>query len=600
MKRFCQECGHEAKMSDKMCTNCGTKLIEIQQPEQTQATTSQSQTRTNAPAKPHKAKKPMSKQQKIIIGAVGALAVLLIGFSIWANMYFSKDSTENRFYKAIENEDAGQLEKLLMHENGSAATKSEVEAFLKLAKTLKKNELEDFISVEKEGKFIGIFEMHKVEAVDQYAYYYGPTDGLAMKFNKTEVKDKKDSEGIKYGPLLPGIYTVNVSLDNNFGKSTTDIELELANLYSGEVWMDELPIGEASVYVMNYDSYVMEDSYLLVNDHKVEIDEYGDSDYFGPIFLDGSQKVKVVVNYPWGEVESEEYPLESSYIEVDAAFVTEAALEEIKDTLLTFGEEMQNAKAQLSTDVFTSATDVLKEDFLYYEIDPLVQENLFYTGMLNKVDINEEATWFYDGLLMIHTMFDYSYAFFEAGEDLPALEDYELHSYVGLAFDETAKEWKVSYIEMSNHEAVEATATLEGSGKVYEPSANAVTAMATNALRAELQEFMEIYSYASINAINYGDISYMSPYLSASGPRYKEAKDYIAYLVNEGITEEFISTQVVDIVDNGNGTYNVKTVDEVIIYYPDSESFKTFETVSEVINENGSWKVNKLISTTEM
>ncbi|CAM5221699.1 hypothetical protein UACE39S_02857 [Ureibacillus acetophenoni] len=68
---------------------------------------------------------------------------------------------------------------------------------------------------------------------------------------------------------------------------------------------------------------------------------------------------------------------------------------------------------------------------------------------------------------------------------------------------------------MSNHEAVEATATLEGSGKVYEPSADAVTAMATNALRAELQEFMEIYSYASIDAINYGDISYMSPYLSA-------------------------------------------------------------------------------------
>ncbi|CAM5221695.1 Membrane protein YvbJ OS=Ureibacillus acetophenoni OX=614649 GN=SAMN05877842_104108 PE=4 SV=1 [Ureibacillus acetophenoni] len=89
--------------------------------------------------------------------------------------------------------------------------------------------------------------------------------------------------------------------------------------------------------------------------------------------------MKVVVNYPWGEVESEEYPLESSYIEVDVAFVTEAALEEIKQYLLTFGEEMQNAKAELSTDVFTSATDVLKEDFLYYEIDPLVQENLFYT-----------------------------------------------------------------------------------------------------------------------------------------------------------------------------------------------------------------------------
>lgn len=600
MKRFCQECGHEAKMSDNMCTNCGTKLIDIQQPEQVQVTTAQSQTRTSAPAKPQKAKKPMSKQRKIILSAVGALALLLIGFTIWANMYFSKDATENRFFKAIENEDAGQLEKLLMHENGTAATKSEVEAFLKLADTLKKNELEDFISVQPEGKFIGIFQMHKVEAVDQYAYYYGPSDGLHMKFNQTEVKDKKDSEGITYGPLLPGIYKVNVSLDNDFGKSTTDIELELANVDSAEVWMDELPIGEASVYVMNYDSYLMEDSYLLVNDHKVEIDEYGDSDYFGPIFLDGSQKVKVVVNYPWGEVESEAYPIESSYFEVDAALVTEEGLEEIKKTLLTFGEEMQNAKAQLSTDVFTSATDILKEDFLYFEIDPLVQESLFYTGKLNKVDINEEATWFYDGLLMIHTMFDYSYAFFGAGENPPALEDDELHSYVGLAYDETAKEWKVSYIEMSNHEAVEPTDTLEGSGKVYEPSEDAVSAMQTNGLRQELQEFMEIYSYASVDAINYGDISYMSFYLTSDGPRYKEAEDYIEYLVDKGIYEEFVSTQVVDVIDNGNGTLNVKTLDEIIIYYPDSEAAKTYETVTEVVNEDGLWKVNKLISTTEI
>ncbi len=595
MKRFCQECGHEAKISDNVCTNCGTKLIKLEQPQQPAL-----QTHTQAPVKPQRAKKPMSKQQKIIISVVGTLAALLIGFSIWANIYFSKDSTESRFYKAVENQDVGQLEKLLMHENGAAATKSEVEAFLKLADDLKDDELKDFVSVKKEGKFIGIFQMHKVEAIDQYAYYYGPTDGLKMKFNQTEVKDKKDSDGITYGPLLPGIYSVNVSLDNDFGKSNTDVELELANLNSEEVWMDELPIGEASVYISNYDSELMADSYLLVNDQKVEIDEYGDSDYFGPIFLDGSQKAKVVGNYPWGEVESKAFPIDSSYIEVSASLVSDEELEKIKETLLTFGEEMQNAKAQLSTDVFTSATDILKEDFLNYEIDPLIQENIFYIGKLNKVDINADSMWFYDGLLGIHTMFDYSYAFYGANEEPPTLDDYELHSYVGLAYDETTQEWKVSYIEVSNHEAVEPTVTMEGSGKTYEPSEEAVSAIQTSGIRAELQEFMENYTIASVDAINYGDISWMSPYLTSDGPRYDEAKDYIDYLVEKGITEEYISTKVVDVVDKGNGIYEVTTQEEFIIYYPDSDAQKAYQTVVEVRNENGAWKVHKLISTTEI
>jgi len=591
MKRFCQECGHEAKISDKMCTNCGTKLIEMEQPlPSTQQT----------PVKPQKEKKPMSKQQKIIFSVVGILAILLIGFSIWANMYFSKDSTENRFFKAVDDKDAAQLEQLLMHENGSVASKGEVEAFLKLADDLKDDELKDLVSFKPEGKFIGIFQKYKAEAIDQYAYYDGPTDGLKMKFNNSDAKDKKDQDGIKYGPLLPGIYTVNVSLDNDFGKSNTDLELELSNLHSDEVWMDELPIGEASIYVLNYDSDLMSESYVLVNGKKVEIDEYGDSAYFGPIFLDGSQSAKIVANYPWGEVESEAFPIDSSYLEFNASMVSTEELDSIKDTLLTFGEEMQNAKAQLSTDVFTTATDTLKEDFLSFEIDPLVQGNVYYTGKLNKVDLNEDALWFYDGLLVIHTMFDYSYAFYSAGEEPPEMEDYELHSYVGLQYDETDKDFKVSYIEVSNHEAVEPTDTLQGSGKVYQPDEKVAATIETNSLRAELQQFIEHYTNACVDAINYGDFSMMTPYISLDGPRYNEAKDYIDYLVEKGITEELVSTSVVNVVDKGNGVYEVTTHEEFIIYYPDDEANKAFETVVEVRNENGSWKVYKLISTTEI
>ncbi len=593
MKRFCQECGHEANMSDKMCTNCGTKLIEIEQMQQPSQ-------HVQSQVKPQREKKPMSKQQKIIISVVGALAILLIGFSIWANMYFSKDSTEKRFYLAVENQDGAKLENLLIHEDGSSATTGEINAFLKLADDLNDAELKDLVSVEPEGKFIGIFQMYKVFAVDQFAFYYGLTDGLDLKFNQTEIKNKKDSDGLTYGPLLPGIYTVNVSLDNDFGKSTTDFELELADEYSDDIWMEELPIGEANVYVQNYDSEMMSELHLLVNNTRVEVDEYGDSAPFGPIFLDGSTEVEVVANYPWGEVKSKPIPIDSSYLDVDAAFVTSDQLDSMKETLLTFGEEMQNAKAQLTTDVFTTATDILKDDFLLYEIDPLVEYNMFYNGKLNKIDINGDDLWFYDGLLMMHTMFDYSQAFYVAGEEPPSMEDFQLHSYVGFAYDSTSKEWNVSYIEESGYDEVVVTDTLKGSGTVYEPGEDAISNMETGSLNAELQYFMELYTMASIDAINFRDMSFVSDYLTSDGPRYNEAADYIDYLDEKGITEEYLSTQVVDVVDNGNGSYQVTTIEEFIIYYPDSEAEKSFETVTEVRNENGSWKIHKLISTTEI
>nr|WP_106784439.1 hypothetical protein [Lysinibacillus timonensis] len=593
MKRFCQECGHEAKMSDNMCTNCGTKLIKIEVPQQH---TQPVQTRTTPP----KEKKPMSKRQKIIIGVVSSLAILLIGFSVWANIYFSKDSTEKRFFKALEDRNAAQLVNMMMHEDGSAVTQSEADAFIKLVEDISDDAIEAYVSIEKEGKFLGIFQSHKVSAIDQYAYYDGPTDGVKLKFNSSEVNEKKEDDGITYGPLIPGIYTVEASLNNDFGESKTDIELELSNPYSEDVWMDELPIGEASVYIWNYDSEWMADSFLLVNDHQVEIDEYGDSEYFGPVFLDGSAKAKVVVNYPWGEVTSKSFSIDSNYIEVDAPIVSDEELEKVKTSLLTFGEEMQNAKAQLNTDIFTGVTDIFSDDFLYYEIDPLVEANMFYSARLNKMEIDSSSMWIEDGLLMVHTLIDYSYAFYGPNEEVPSLEDDQLNVYVGLQYDNESKNWLVSYLEPTYYSEVEAKETLEGSGTVYAPDAAAVSAMETSGLRAELQAFMKEYTIASVDAINYSDFNYMKSYLTTDGSRYKEAKDYIAYLKDSGISEEFVSTAVVDVVDNGDGSYNVKTVEEFIIYYPDSEEAKTFETICQVKLVDGSWKVHQLISTTEI
>lgn len=538
MKRFCQQCGQEAKLAHKVCIHCGTRLPELKQPEsietnQTPDYQNQPNTYEDQAVVPQKRKQPMQKKKKIILitlfSILGAVIISIIGLSIWAMIHFSEGSTNKRFLQAIENEDIKKLTELLSHEDGSSIAEGEAKALISLANEIGNNELNEFVSIKPDDKFLGIFQIHSVFTKDQYAFYHMQTDGLELQFNSTTVKPTNENDGVLYGPLSPGIYTVNVQLHNNFGESTTQFELYLADGYSEQVWMDELPISEADVYVTNYSSeWTSDNIYLLINGQKVPVNEYGEAETFGPIFIDGSTKGKVVTSFPWGEVSSGEFAIESSYTEVTAAIVSEENLESIKTTIFNLGEQMANAKASLSSDVLTSANDVFKEDFQVIEIDYLIENGIFYSGMLEKIDIDRESLWFYDDLLMIPVSFYYNDAVYTLDEE-PTLSGTELNSSIGLKYNEETQDWIVNYLEFSN-EAAYPTDTIEGSKSLYEPSEETIQSSVSGSVRSEIQNFMEQYTMASVEAVNMRSITPVKNYMTTDGPRYQEAKDYIAYL----------------------------------------------------------------------
>src|SRR5690625_2018219 len=94
LNKYCTECGSALKDGLEFCTECGQK---VNNPEVIK------QERTTAPAK--KQPKVYTKKQKVIFTVAASVFILLVGFYMWGNNYYSAEKTVDRFIAAITEED---------------------------------------------------------------------------------------------------------------------------------------------------------------------------------------------------------------------------------------------------------------------------------------------------------------------------------------------------------------------------------------------------------------------------------------------------------------------------------------------------------------
>ncbi len=103
---FCPNCGKPVSSNDKFCPYCGYDLASFQA----------TQNLTNHPEpvpRPNPAavspKKPWSKRQKVILGAIIAGIVVLIGGYVWGSNYYSPTNQAARLVKAVRAGDSGTV-----------------------------------------------------------------------------------------------------------------------------------------------------------------------------------------------------------------------------------------------------------------------------------------------------------------------------------------------------------------------------------------------------------------------------------------------------------------------------------------------------------
>ena len=536
-------------------------------------------------------------------GIITTIAVLLFGFTVWANAHFSQETTSKRFAKALSTEDSKELQSLVVHENGKAITKQEAEALLKLIEVEGNGALDSLSAVQQHGNWLGLFQIYKVEVIDQYAYYEGQVKELSFTFNGVEIKEvSREKESVSYGPLSPGIYEVDVTFEGKYGKGTSKSELYATSQPGEPSWIYvELPLGNVMFKVTNYSSEMMVDARILINDEEITVDEHGETEGIGPILFDESQTVKLVVQYPWGEVTTEEVTIEDEYQEIKATILSQDELKNVLETLKQYGEESIESDSNRSTSVFTTTTKSFNEYYLEYYINPYIENNLFITGKFDQLDVDENSVYIDNnsgsgiGILAEFTYMNDSHPLL----DTPSITKNVTARDVNLLYDESEKKWFIQNIATTSA-GLDVTKTIPGSGTIHQPSSDTVQKENDRLIKDEIQSFFEYFHNQSVNAINTRDFSYVEGLMTNDGPRKKEAKDYINHLESKGITQQFINVTVEKVEVMNTNTWKVTTTDEFIIYKPDGSKNGKYTTDVILKQVDDDWLVHELVSTVEI
>lgn len=590
MIQFCRECGKEARQGDQVCIHCGTPFPDVIAAEKEQLK-----------EKGKVAKRaPMPKKKKMLFSILGAVVVLLIAFTVWAQSYQSPEAVEKRFARAISEKNADSVQKLLVHENGSSVTEGEAKALLKLVKEEGTSALEELISVEAHGKFIFLFTAYKAETVDQYATYTEPVEGLSFLFNgeKTPEHDT-DEEGIIYGPLVPGVYKVEAVFEGEYGKTKKDGTITLYDPSGDETWLDmDVNVSEAAFHVANYEAFDLKKSFIKLGDEKISIDKDGNTKSIGPFILDGSQQVQTVISMPWGEVASEPVAIDDSEMTIHADLLSKKQFTGLEESLKNFGEQYVESMANKNTDALQAVSDDVKK------VVKEMMEEWYYSGKFERVDIDHNSVQVDNDSkqpkIEIRTQYTFNEAHHELDDEPELYEDAPLLS-MNLSYDKDKKTWKIlSVIEADYWEEFAATDTVEGSKKLYGPGKEAVAQAKDDALKEDVTYFIESYTQASVDAINYRDFYYLEDYIMPDSPRWVEAEEYIDYLESKDITEDWLDTKVESVVETGDNTWEVTIKESFTIHKSDSSSDKNFQTKVVLKKVDDAYMVYELIETKEI
>lgn len=579
MNRFCEECGSSLKEGHVVCTNCGK--------------------RATAPAPHSRQARAMTKKLKWIFRVIALVAGIVIAFSVWATNHFSADSVNDRFIKAVNEENGEQLMKLMKHGNTTDLSQKEVEAFIALkAKRGSSDSIKDLVTVKKGGKFLGIYPTHYIEVVDQYAIYPGELDHVTFAFQGEEAKiHSKNGTESTFGPYSPGIYKGVATITSDFGDEEAAIDILLANVDSRpQVIEIRSDIGKV-VFELDDSSYHELKPWIQIGEKKVDYPQNDRYLEIGPISRSGKHSAQIGVSMPWGDILSESIPIDQNYLYMQPAVVSKKELDDILLTLKDFGEEYNELLATSNREVLSTVTPVWKEDQLYREVLAYAEDGYFYAGRFDNVGIDSASIKPASNGIEIWARYDFSMDHFTADHE-PNLLPVRINWIMQMSYVEETGKWVIDSTRRTDY-SPNVTDEIAGIGSTHFPSADLIMVAKSKSVNSRMEEFMIMFNKKSVQAINERDFSIVADYMDEEGPAYKEARDYIDYLASKNIYETHIETELVGVEEIEPGVFKVTTVEEYDIIYTSSTARKKFDTVTIIKEIDGELYSHQLLSTKE-
>lgn len=622
---FCKECGTKLKEGAAFCNACGTA---VQLKEERKVNPQQ---QVIPPQK-------MTKKKKGMLIGIGAAAVLLFGGYKIGETLTDKDRMIEKFEEALIDGDSAKIADLLHTDDPQLKiNKTNVKGFVdyykqhpnkvsSLIDTLKEqsqyldkeegssqkvfNEFfgEDTLSngvvnLEKKGKTAVLFEKFILDIEPVYLTVntnYKDTE-LSLDGSKLDTANKNNFEKT-YGPYLPGVYSVEAKLKTDFVDLTKKEEISLIN--TGSEANINLDLDGEDV-TLNMDAFPSNmDAALFIGGKDVKINPLKEST-FGPVLTDGSMSLQVEVEVPWGKVKTEEIPITSSNVEVNLG--KNADLQKgIFNQVVSYTKEVLEAFEAESAEKLTNVTTTYRQE-MQEAINEFNDGEQSYQGkyLSSAFDVDSLNVYYSDGqwLAEVEVLQTYLEDYYYKG-DSPELSEVETNRVYSLVYDEKQKKWLINNMEDSyGYDSDNVKEIKEEKPKLYQINEGESEAAASTEVDTEtISDYVKSYMYASVSAINEEDFSLVEDYLDPNGKKYKEQKEYTAYLNEKNITEELLNTEIKEVKKLDDSTYQVTSYDQYkIIYKNGEEKLSNFNTVQKVkVLSDGSLAMNELISTEEV
>ena len=300
----------------------------------------------------------IDKKVFIVLGIILALGIgFYIGYEKNSEMFFL-----NSLQSSLEKKDFKKISKLATLNNKKIKNKNDVKPFTNyfdskqsissFIKSLKKNQKWNDCVLLKKRKTLFIDKYYidfKERKLSLTANFGGETIFLNDK-NIGVVKDAGDI--IKVDALIPGVYDIKAKLDNkkfNFEKVEKLIVMDENNNFefriNGIKVSIDTPFQDAIVYING------EDSEIKAKDFK----------NIGPLPMDGSVKLSLKYNFPWGEIMSKEIEVrELPIINIPIDMLNDKLKSEVKTSLKDFYDSIFEALNKESKSVIRGASENLQ------------------------------------------------------------------------------------------------------------------------------------------------------------------------------------------------------------------------------------------------
>lgn len=343
--KYCRKCGTQINDGQNVCTQCGTpvevKTTSTKQPEHVKTPTVQKSPR-----------KPMSKRNKIIIGSIILLLILLFTVYKVLQNHYAPENIANTIVNAIEADDTKELSHLV-EVHGKDMTADDANAFIKYVKddveltTFKSNVLNTInnrseqshvtdiyfdggtiMSMSQNGKHLGLFNKYEF-SVPTYSVYDTQNDGLEVTYQYNGKNHKYKANGESIGKFPIGIYNLKATKEVDEQKIDGDIKFTVRGGSNVEA---ESHFKEAYLYVTTKGDYDLENIKIFVNSKEIEHEQYN----IGP-YPDG----ETLTVYAEGNVGSKTFKSSEEKVELDG---------KDNEVTLEFDANMISAESRLKSE----------------------------------------------------------------------------------------------------------------------------------------------------------------------------------------------------------------------------------------------------------